>query len=157
MLESQIEEIVLRKLNEPDFTDCFLMELNLSGKKKLEIIIDADGGVTFEKCQKISRYVENWLDTEGVMGDDYTIEVSSPGASRPLKLKRQYPKHIGRPLEMLTTEGGNITGILKQVNDTDIVLEVENIRKEGKKKIKETLSKTIPFDTIKTATVKIVF
>jgi ribosome maturation factor RimP len=157
MIQSQIEELVLRKLAEPDFLDCFLLEINLTGKKILEIIIDADGGVTFDKCQKISRYVENWLDTEGVLDEDYTIEVSSPGASRPLKLKRQYPKHIGRTLEVVTTEGGQTTGVLKEITDTNIVLEFENIRKEGNKKIKETLTKNIPFDTIKSAIVKIVF
>lgn len=157
MIESQIEEVVLKRLEEPDFEGYFLFEIQLSNKKFLEIIIDSDTGVTFEKCQKLSRHVENWLDTEGVLGDDYTLEVSSPGLSRPLKFQRQYTKNIGRTLEVIKTDGNKVEGVLQAVDSEKITLSAEEIRKEGKKKIKETIQTEIPFTNIKSATVKIVF
>jgi ribosome maturation factor RimP len=152
-----IEEWLYAKFAEPEFQDCFLIELSILTNKTVEIIIDADAGVTFEQCQRISRYVENLLDTEGVLGDDYTLEVSSPGISRPLKLARQYPRNIGRTLEVEDTEGGKIRGILTDVAGDKILLTYEEVRKEGKKKIKETLTKELPFEKIAKAVVQIVF
>lgn len=175
MVENKIEELLLEKFKEPDFQDCFLIEINMTSKKTIEISLDADEGLTLEKCQRVSRFIENYLDTELPMGDDYTIEVSSPGASRPLMYQRQYPKHIGRTLQVTchtdaskkdeNTEGGEISapvgekfeGKLLDVDNQQITLEFEEIRKEGKKKIKETIQKVIPFENIQKAFVKLAF
>ena len=192
MVENRIEELLLEKFKEDEFKDCFLIEINMTSKKTIEIILDADDGLTLEKCQRISRYIENYLDTELPMGDDYTIEVSSPGVSRPLMYQRQYPKHIGRTLQITchpeklnleqnviakdeATEGGvieedeakqheannstgeKIEGKLLSLDNQQITLEFEEIRKEGKKKIKETIQKVIPFEKINKAFVKLAF
>ena len=100
MVESKIESLLEVKFQEEEFTDCFLIEVKLHANKKLDVFIDSDAGVTFEKCQKISRYLEQYLDEEGWLGDSYVLEVSSPGISRPLKLLRQYPRNIGRKVEV---------------------------------------------------------
>ncbi len=165
MIENKIEDLLLEKFKEGEFQDCFLIEISMTSKKTIEIILDADEGLTLEKCQRISRHVENWLDTEGVMGDDYTIEVSSPGVSRPLIFPRQYNKHIGRNLDItlkpeLTEDGTTavqqLEGKLQSV-DNGITIEYETVRKEGKKKIKENIVTTIPFEKIDKAFVKISF
>lgn len=181
MIENRIEELLLEKFKEGDFQDCFLIEINMTSKKTIEIILDADEGLTLEKCQRISRYIENYLDTELPMGDDYTIEVSSPGVARPLMYQRQYPKHIGRTLQITchpeklnleptdtasearqegissNQEGVKIEGKLLSLDNQQITLEFEEIRKEGKKKIKETIQKVIPFEKINKAFVKLAF
>ncbi|MBL7816658.1 MAG: ribosome assembly cofactor RimP [Saprospiraceae bacterium] len=157
MIEEQIKEWLLVKFEEPEYSDCFLIELSISPSKLVDIIIDADNGVTFEQCQRISRHIENLLDTEGVLGDEYTLEVGSPGLSRSLKLARQYPRNIGRTLEVTDTEGVKTTGILTASDDEKIVIEFEDVRKEGKKKIKETVKREFPFEKIKSAFVQISF
>ena len=174
MIENRIEELLLEKFKEDEFKDCFLIEINMTSKKTIEIILDADDGLTLEKCQRISRYIENYLDTELPMGDDYTIEVSSPGVARPLIYQRQYPKHIGRTLQITchpeklnvepntegvspNPEGVKIEGKLLSIDNQEITLEFEEIRKEGKKKIKETIQKVIPFEKINKAFVKLAF
>ncbi len=174
MIENRIEELLLEKFKEDEFKDCFLIEINMTSKKTIEIILDADEGLTLEKCQRISRYIENYLDTELPMGDDYTIEVSSPGVARPLMYQRQYPKHIGRTLQITchaeklnlepntegvspNQEGVKIEGKLLSLDNQQITLEFEEIRKEGKKKIKETIQKVIPFEKINKAFVKLAF
>lgn len=157
MLENKIEELLLEKFKEPEFQDCFLIELTIEPKKNVEIILDADEGLEIDKCRRISRHVENWLDTEGSMGEEYNIEVSSPGVARPLMFPRQYPKHVGRFLEIENTEGGKFEAVLTEVDAEKIVLQEEIIRKEGKKKIKETHIHTLPYDKIKKATVQIKF
>lgn len=163
MIENKIEELLIEKFKEGEFQDCFLIEINMLSKKMIEITLDADEGLTLEKCQRISRHVENWLDTEGVMGEDYTIEVSSPGVSRSLVYPRQYTKHIGRTLEVTCksespdTEGVKYEGKLQLADNQSITLEYEEVRKEGKKKIKETIVKTLPFEKIDKSFVKISF
>jgi ribosome maturation factor RimP len=156
MLESKIEDLLLQKFQEPEFTDCFVIEISIV-KKKVEIILDADEGIKLNQCQRVSRHVENWLDTEGVLGEEYTIEVSSPGVSRPLVYLRQYPQHIGRTLEVTNTEGVTTEGELKTVENGQIMLAFEQITKDGKKKIKENIQRTIPFENIKKAIVKLKF
>jgi ribosome maturation factor RimP len=157
MIEHKIENLLLEKFKETEYQELFLIEISLSPKKDLEIILDADAGLDLGKCQRISRFVENWLDTEGVLGDNYTIEVSSPGVSRPLMMPRQYPKHIGRNLEVVNTEGVRYEGTLTALDADKITLTFEEIRKEGKKKIKEIKTIDIPFSTIKKALVLVKF
>lgn len=167
MIQMQLEELVRRKFEEEDWTDCFLIELTISPLKAVEVIIDADEGVNFDQCKRLSRFIENWLDGvdednpegtgKGILGDDYTLEVSSPGLSRPLKFARQYPKNVGRTLEVLDTEGSKIEGVLTAVDTEKITLEWEDIRKEGKKKIKEMVTKELPFSKIKRAMVMVKF
>ena len=156
MLENRIEELLLEKFKEAEYQDCFIIEIAITNKN-VEISLDADAGLEIGKCQRVSRHIEHWLDTEGVLGEEYTIEVSSPGVSRPLVYPRQYPKHVGRFLDVTNREGVLIEGELKAVDNQGITLEFETIRKEGKKKIKEMQQVVIPFDKIQTALVQVRF
>ncbi|MFN7117708.1 MAG: ribosome assembly cofactor RimP [Saprospiraceae bacterium] len=157
-MEERIADLLDQKFAEPEFTDCYLIDIQLNPKgNKLEVFIDSDSGVTFEKCQKISRYLEAHLDEGKWLGDDYTLEVSSPGISRPLKLPRQYRKNVGRTIEINTKAGTKKEG--KLVDATDFAATVEEIvvTKEGKKKKKEVVQTIIPYDEIKKAIIKIQF
>ncbi|MCO6476889.1 MAG: ribosome assembly cofactor RimP [Phaeodactylibacter sp.] len=157
MIESKIESLLEAKFQEEEFTDCFLIEVKSHANNKLDVFIDSDTGVTFEKCQQISRYLEQYLDEEGWMGDDYVLEVSSPGVSRPLRLRRQYPRNIGRGVEVLLKGGDTKEGTLVAVGEEDITLE-EKIRiKEGKRKKVQLLQTRILFEDIKKTVVKISF
>ncbi len=157
MLEEQIKEWLHAKFEEPEYSDCFLIELSISPAKLVDIIIDADAGVKFEQCQRISRHIENLIDTVGLLGEEYTLEVGSPGLSRSLVLPRQYPHNVGRTFEIVDTEGGKTTGVMTAADAEKITIEYEDIRKEGKKKIKETVVKEIAFDKIKSAMVQVSF
>jgi ribosome maturation factor RimP len=114
--------------------------------------------MTFEKCQKLSRYLEGFIDSGGWLGDKYVLEVSSPGISRPLKFQRQYIKNIGRKLEVvLSSDKTKVIGLLKEVIDGGIVLTNEVVEREGKKKIKKQVETIVKFDNIEKAIVKIEF
>ena len=157
MVESKIESLLEAKFQEEGFTDCFLIELKLHANNKLDVFIDTDNGVTFEKCQQISRYLEEFLDEEGWLGENYVLEVSSPGISRPLKLRRQYPRNIGRKVEVSLAGGKNKEGMLVAVGEEEITIE-EKIRvKEGKRRKVQVLQTRIPFEDIKKTVVKISF
>lgn len=157
MVESKIASLLDEKFQEEGFTDCFLIEVKLHAGNKLEVFIDSDTGITFEKCQKISRYLEPHLDEERWLGDDYVLEVSSPGISRPLKLRRQYPRNIGRQVEASLRDGSKKEGLLLAVNDEGITIEEKMRVKEGKRRKTLVIQTKIPFEDIKKTVVKISF
>ncbi len=147
------------KFSEEGFEDCFLVELVFNDKiKKLEVFIDADNGLAFDRCQKVSRYLESYIDEHNILGEKYILEVSSPGISRPLVFLRQYVKNVGRKVEVTMNDGTQIEGTLTHAGPEDnITLEYETKRKEGKKNIKEQIVQTINLADIKKTIVKISF
>ncbi|MFO0359912.1 MAG: ribosome assembly cofactor RimP [Flavobacteriales bacterium] len=137
-------------------TDLFIVEVNVKPGNKIEVFIDRDSGLALEDCLKVSRHVEGNLDREV---EDYALDVSSPGVGRPLKLKRQYFKNIGRNVEIKLTDGSKIEGTLTAADDEKIIVhtrtkeEVEG--KKGKKWVER--DNEVPFDTISETKITISF
>lgn len=156
-IEEKIAQLLGELFEGEAFSDCFLLEAKLNANQKVEVFLDSDTGITFDKCQRISRYLEQHIDENNWLGEKYTLEVSSPGVSRPLVLLRQYPKHLGRKLELTLTDKSSKTGKLLQVLSEAIVLEEEVKTKEGKKNKRELVASTIAFNDITKAIVKVSF
>ena len=71
------------------------IELIQQGKfSLLRIYIEREEGVAIEDCEKVSRQVSAILDVEDPIAGEYTLEVSSPGADRPLFTVEQYEQFI---------------------------------------------------------------
>ena len=157
VIEQKIARLLEEKFEEEAFQDCFLIDVAAQKGNKVLVFIDSDSNVTFEKCQKISRYLEKHIDEQGWLGEKYVLEVSSPGISRPLQQFRQYPKNIGRTLEVKLKDGSKTKGILTNATPDQITLEQTVTVKEGKKKKKEKLQTDIAFNDITKAIVKITF
>jgi ribosome maturation factor RimP len=159
VIEEKTRDLLEKKYEEEDYKDCFTVEVKYNtANKKLQVFVDSDSGMTFRKCQRVSRYLESFIDEESWMGEKYTLEVSSPGVDRPLVLPRQYKKNLGRRLEVeVKEEDKKYKGELIKADEEQIVLAFEKTRKQGKKKIKESVEMEIPYDQIKKAIVKISF
>ena len=139
------------------FQDCFTVEIELHPGNKLYVFADSDSGLTFEKCQKLSRYLESFLDTELWLGDKYLLEVSSPGIGRPLKFPRQYKSNVGRTLAVTMKDKTLMTGLLKSATDEQFVLENKVIEREGNKKKEVVLETPVLYENIEKAIVKLAF
>lgn len=157
MISAQLTKLLEAKFQEEEFADCFIIEIKSLQNKRVEIYVDSDSGITFKKCQQLSRYLEAEIDEKGWLGEKYTLEVSSPGITRPLKFARQYPRNIGRKLEVKQLEGETKTGTLIEVDEKQITLESKQRIKEGKKKKTVVVQDIIPFENIKETKVKITF
>ncbi len=156
-MEEKITDLLERFFaSEEEFNDCFVVDVNHSNKT-LEVFVDSDSAMTFAKCQRISRYLESYLDEEKPLGEEYVLNVSSPGVDRPLKFYRQYLKNIGRSLEVTTTEGETYTGLLKEATPTEVVLETKQRVQDGKRKKTVVEDTRISIDAIKKSIVKISF
>ncbi len=69
-----------------------------SGQHIVEIFADTDAGIGVDDLAQLSREIGFALDE--VMPDKYLLNISSPGASKPLVLPRQFARHIGRRLRI---------------------------------------------------------
>ncbi len=128
------KERVLELINEKmEETDIFLVELTIGTANHIEVLIDADNGISIDKCIQMSRQIEHNLDREE---EDFSLNVSSPGLDQPLKVHRQYLKNVGRSLKVnFVEEKPRIEGELIEADDEGIVLETkEKVRIEGRKK-----------------------
>lgn len=109
-------------------TDKFLVNLKITSDNRIFVDIDGDNGVTIDDCIAVSRAVESQLDREE---DDFELNVSSAGADMPLKLTRQYRRHVGRDLEVVMMDGGRLDGALREVGEEDILLVVPGTKKQA--------------------------
>ena len=151
VIEHKITELLTEKFNEEEFQDCFLVEVKAHQSKKVEVFVDSDSSLTLDKCRQISRFLEKHIDEHGWLGEKYTLEVSSPGITRPLQFPRQYIKNIGRKV------GEKKTGQLVAADVQSITIEEKLRIKEGKKKKTVIQQAVIPLKDIKKTIVKISF
>ncbi|MGW7332474.1 ribosome maturation factor RimP [Streptomyces sp. NPDC054840] len=129
------------------------IEMSRAGKRRmLRIIVDSDEGVELDACAELSREVSDKLDETDVMGEDeYVLEVSSPGADRPLTEHRHYVRAIGRLVKFQLAEGGELIARILEVDDEGLDLEVPGVK--GRK----ATARRIAFTDIAKARVEIEF
>ena len=158
MIEKKLEKLIDQALKELEYDDCFLVDLKVNNNK-VEVFLDSDDSITFLKYRKVSRFLEEVIDEEEWLGIKYTLDVSSAGVTKPLKMTRQYVKNIGRDIEvkLLGEEKEKVLGELVTASDESISVYYEEVIKEGKKKRKLEITREIPRSEIKEAKIKISF
>ncbi|NWF28856.1 ribosome maturation factor RimP [Streptomyces sp. PKU-EA00015] len=152
----------LRGLLEPLVTAAGLdleeIEVSRAGRRRtLRIIVDSDDGVELDACAELSRSLSEKLDETDAMGEgEYVLEVSSPGADRPLTQHRHYVRATGRLVKLqLTAQGaegaGELVARILTVDDEGLDLEIPGVK--GRK----PTARRVAFDEIAKARVEIEF
>jgi len=139
-----IDKLTVTKIVEDFLTssDNYLVSVEVKPDNTIVITIDNDQAVSIDDCIALSSYVESKLDREK---EDYALEVSSAGLGQAFKIQRQYRKHVGKEIEVLTRSGNKYAGILKAVDEEKIVLTIQKkIQPEGAKR-KATIEEDIAF------------
>ncbi len=93
-----------KQVSEEQGVELFDIELLGKGKLLLRVMIDKEGGITLDDCERFSRSFEALLDVEDPIPMSYTLEVSSPGLDRPLKEMKDFEKNIGKLARIITIE-----------------------------------------------------
>jgi ribosome maturation factor RimP len=99
-----------------------------AGKRRLvRLAVDKDGGVSLDECAELSRDVSAALDAaEDLLGQQpYTLEVGSPGVSRPLTLSRHWRRSVDRLVKVARHDGSTLTGRVISAEDESAVLDVD--------------------------------
>lgn len=154
MFKDKVKKLVNKGLEERQ--DLFLLDLKVSEDNAIMVIIDGDNGVLVEDCMFISRAIEHNLDREE---QDFSIEVTSAGATSPLINNRQYKKNIGRLLAVKTKDNQSFEAKLTNCDNEGIFLEwkTKEPKPVGKGKVVVKKQAKIEFDTILEAQVVIKF
>jgi len=100
----KIEDVLMPILLE-DRLELIDIEFRPTGKRwLLRVYIDKEGGVTIADCETVNRELGRILDVEDFVEHAYTLEVSSPGLTRPLRKMEDFEKHKGKLCKIITKE-----------------------------------------------------
>jgi len=119
----------------------------------LRVFIDKPGGVDITECGMVSEKLSEKLDATDPIKEAYFLEVSSPGAERPLKTKQDIADSVGKNVYVTLYEPINgeksDEGSLQKLEDD--VLTIEYKVKTMKKQI------DIPYEKIAKARLAVMF
>jgi ribosome maturation factor RimP len=115
----------------------------------LRVYVDKEGGIDIDDCGIVSEYLSLQLDHNDPITDVYFLEVSSPGAERPLKKSTDVMKAVGKDVFVTVYEAldglKEFEGRLLSFEDDVLVIEV------GKKQ------HHVPYDKVASARLAIIF
>lgn len=123
-----VTELVTPILEDNQF-DLVDLEYVKEGKNWfLRVFIDKDGGIDINECALVSELLGEKLDSiePDPIPQAYFLEVSSPGAERPLKKEEDYEQAIGEYINVSfyqAVEGEKqFQGFLQEVTDETLTL-----------------------------------
>jgi ribosome maturation factor RimP len=100
----------------------------------LRLLIEKPGGVNLDDCEQVSHAVAPVLDAHDPIGSTYTLEVSSPGAERPLREHDQWLRALGSRVNVRFRSGEADTvveGRLLAVGEDAVEVEIRQKRNPG--------------------------
>lgn len=139
-LVNQICEMVKPIADELNYQIYHIEYVKENGEYYLRIYIEKEGGITLSDCEALSRRVSDVMDEKDPIADPYFLEVSSPGLNRTIFTEEHYKRFIGREVMVRFTKAidgkKNAKGILKEVNEDNIIVEADTLISIPKEKIK---------------------
>ncbi|MDO6674218.1 ribosome assembly cofactor RimP [Tenacibaculum sp. 1_MG-2023] len=153
MNQERVKELLQEALQENE--SLYLIDLQFLADNKIKVIVDGDSGVPLSECIRISRNIEHNLDREE---EDFSLEITTPDIAHPITVKRQYKKNINRILKVKTATE-EFEGTLTEVTEDTITLfwKAREPKPVGKGKHTVEKTKTLAYQDIKEAKVKIIF
>lgn len=113
-------------------SDIFLVDIEISPDNRIVVEIDSMTSIGIDDCVKINNAIEANFDRDI---EDYELEVGSAGLTAPFKIKAQYIKNVGNPVEVQTTDGRKLKGNLKEANDDSFTITTTTkVKPEGAKR-----------------------
>ncbi|MGH2924667.1 MAG: ribosome maturation factor RimP [Solirubrobacterales bacterium] len=91
-----------------------LIALERPGRESLRLFIDSPDGVDLALCERVTEELRDMLES-------FSLEVSSPGADRPLTKPEHFRRFMGRTVQVRTSEAiegrRRFTGTLTAADD----------------------------------------
>jgi ribosome maturation factor RimP len=133
-------------------SDIFIVDVTVRPGNVIDVTLDGDSGVTIEACTDVHRHLLHEMDREV---EDYSLEVSSPDLTKPLKVVRQYIKNVGRDLAVKKPDKTKIEGELIGATETGITLKTSQKEEVPGKKGKKLVEREINLEYAEIAEAKI--
>ena len=127
---SSIKELIEPTLKHMGYE---LYSLDQSGQsgRTLRISIDHAEPITIEDCERVSRVAGPLIEHAELIDGPYNLEVSSPGAERPLRGQPDYERFNGRRVNIRYRSGATDTvveGQLVAVDGAGIAVQAQGAR-----------------------------
>jgi len=114
--------------------DCYVVDVEVESSRVRPIVryfIDSlSGSVTVEDCARASRLLRRHFEETGRFGDDYAVEVSSPGLERRVARRRDFERFIGEEIRIKSKtpigDRRKLVGIIKHADDAGVTLVEED-------------------------------
>ena len=139
-LVTQIYEMVKPIADELNYEIYHVEYVKENGEYYLRIYIEKEGGITLSDCEALSRRVSDLMDEKDPIPEAYFLEVSSPGLNRTLFTEAHYKRFVGREVMVKLAKAidgkKSVEGILKEVNEENIIVEADTLISIPKEKIK---------------------
>jgi ribosome maturation factor RimP len=126
MVLNELKKLIEAKLNTLGYD---LVEFNF-GNDTLTVVVDKESEIDMNMIVEVTNELNAYLDEINPFEKPYTLDLSSLGAEKPLKVER-LSAYIGKYVNVHLTnpiKGENIyEGDLKEVDDDKIIITVLNI------------------------------
>jgi ribosome maturation factor RimP len=125
-----IKELLEPTLNHMGYALYSLEQSGHSGRT-LRISIDHNEPITIEDCERVSRVAGPLLERSNYIDGPYNLEVSSPGAERPLRGRQEYERFSGKRVNIRYRTGESETiveGNLVAIDGAGIAVQANGAR-----------------------------
>ena len=97
-VNDELQSVVAQEVEALGYDLVELRRGGTKGRPVLDVRIDRrdEQNVSVEDCTRVSRAIEARLDAGTLVSDRYVLEVSSPGAERPLHHAADWRRFVGR-------------------------------------------------------------
>jgi ribosome maturation factor RimP len=117
-----------------------VLELGLRGQGRgrvLNVVLDAEEPVEADVVEEVSKDLSRALDLADPVAGSYTLEVSTPGLSRPLHTRRDFRRQRGHQVAVVRREApssgtagdpedtSSVQGVVVDADDEVVVLDVD--------------------------------
>lgn len=104
-IETAVEDLTTKILSEsPEFEFIDAEYVKEGGSFILRLLVDKEGGMGLDDCQKLSERIGGALDRDptlnSMLSENYLLEVSSPGIDRILKKDRDFIRERGKMIDV---------------------------------------------------------
>jgi ribosome maturation factor RimP len=122
----ELETTINERLRQLD-PEVELVVLEHPARETLRVVVDHPEGVDLSLCERVTDALRDLL-------SEYSLEVSSPGADRPLTKPEHYRRYAGRAVRISTSEAidgqRNFTGTVAGADERTVALEIDGERVE---------------------------
>ncbi len=95
---------------------------------RITVIADGDSALDLDTISTLSRSASVLLDGLDSVRERYVLEVSSPGVERPLTSEKHFRRARGRKVELVLSDGAQLTGRVGETRDGVVTLVVRQDR-----------------------------
>ena len=124
MFEIKIKNIIEEPLLDLGYN---IIRIQLIKNKNIQIMIErqSDGNLDVDDCVFLSRHISTILNVDEGAFKDYSLEISSPGLDRPLIIREDFLRFLGRRvnIKLFNIHDGKskFSAILSNIDENNIV------------------------------------